>query len=381
MQTNLAVITGLCAMAMMTGEYTLTDNLNFLIVCGGRTGFQAFLIETLQYRLVQWNVRLNYAFDRMCSSFAVFFKGTKYITMTEAGDEGLFKLVLSVHTTADMLFMTPGGLTSFYPSLTHLGITLANHMLVLPATGQRLGCMKHNQFKLHMSMSSVRHTCGEDCPILWHKVADQGTRSLVAEWDSCFSMKDLIQNSNAIWQLALHCENPDCVHHASGHNDEMLLLSQHMPCDLITIQEQVVSIHRRLLVSPKHTLSEPAHVDTLQESRHIIGLLYPTRGSKPQLVPIPVHNENEHPLWVLDLEILYWVDQIRPNLHYSATGHFRKTYSVKRDNLGTPHNFMYTFLHEHTLAHPPPNELLRHVAKGDKDTPDMTGNVLVVKWV
>ncbi|KAG1872009.1 hypothetical protein C8R48DRAFT_670415 [Suillus tomentosus] len=347
MHTNIAVITGLCVMAMMTGEVPLTNNLNFLAVHGGSNCFHTFIIKTLQY------------------SFAIFRQGNKYITVSEAGVEGLFKLVLSAHTTADMLCMTPGGLTLYYPSWTQQGITLANHTLVLQATGQRLGCMKHSEFQLHMNTAIFSHTCRDDCPTLWRKFADEGTHSLVLMWDTRFSMKDLIRHSNSIWRLALHCDNTYCVHHTSEGQTAVTLPPESMPADLKTIESQATLIRAQV----------PAY------RPGIIGLLYPTRGSKGRLVPIPLCDGNRCPIHVLDLEILYWVDQLGPDPHYSATGWFRKTYNVKQDDLGTPHNFAYTFLCEHPLSYPPPNEVVRTVAKAGTDAPDVAGNVLVIKWV
>ncbi|KAG1877000.1 hypothetical protein C8R48DRAFT_669001 [Suillus tomentosus] len=365
MHTNIAVITGSCAMAMMTGEVPLTNNLNSLVVHGGSNCFHTFIIETLQYRRVQHNRSPNYAFDGMCTSFAIFRQGNKYITVSEAGVEGLFKLVLSAHTTADMLFMTPGGLTLYYPSWTQQGITLANHTLVLQATGQRLGCMKHGEFQLHTNTAFLSHTCGDDCPTLWRKIADEGTHSLVLVWDIRFGMKDLIRHSNSIWRLALHCDNTYCVHHTSEDQTAVTLPPEPMPADLKTIESQATLIRARV----------PAY------RPGIVGLLYPTRGSKGRLVPIPLRDGNRRPIHVLDLEILYWVDQLGPDPHYSATGRFRKTYNVKQDDLGTPHNFAYTFLREHPLSYPPPNEVVRTVVKGGTDAPDVAGNVLVIKRV
>jgi hypothetical protein len=157
---------------MMTGDALTTDNLNFLVVQGGREILHSFLIQTLHYHRIHCGKSANYAFDHADRCFAIFRRGLKYIMVTEGTSDGLWKLVLSAHTTADMVFMTVGSLAMFYPSWTNAGVMIANLTLALPAMGQRMGCMKYLQWQLRLDTAFLNGPCRRSCPMLWCKVAN-----------------------------------------------------------------------------------------------------------------------------------------------------------------------------------------------------------------
>ncbi|KAG2128458.1 hypothetical protein BD769DRAFT_1387499 [Suillus cothurnatus] len=249
MHIAMAVITGSCTMQMMTGEGITPNNLNLLVAEGGTETLQNFLVQTLHYRRIHHGKAANYAFQDPERCFATFGLGSKSITVTEATSEGLFNLVLSAHTTADMIIMTAGGLAVFYPAWTKTGITVANHTLVLPATGQRIGCMKYPQWELKLDTNFLNGPCGKACPSLWRKVADRGEQIEVLEWDSVFSIKALLERSNAIWRLAIQCENQACVYSTSNNNAIITLPPDYPATDVRSIQRQELSLQTCIPVS------------------------------------------------------------------------------------------------------------------------------------
>jgi hypothetical protein len=249
MHITMVVITGSCVMQIMTGEGITPNNLNLLVAEGGMEMLQNFLIQTLHYRCIQHGKAANYAFQDPEQCFVTFGLGSKSIMVTEATSEGLFNLVLSVHTTADIIIMTAGGLAVFYLVWTKTGITVANHTLVLPATGQRIGCMKYPQWELKLDTNFLNGPCGKACPSLWHKVADRGEQIEVLEWDSVFSIQALLEHSNTIWHLALQCKNQACVYSMSNNNAIITLPPDHPAMDVRSIQRQELSLQTCIPVS------------------------------------------------------------------------------------------------------------------------------------
>jgi hypothetical protein len=212
MHVSLAVITGSCAMDMLTGELTLTNNLNFIVPHGSSEVLYAFLQESLIYRCVNWNQPPHDAYKGIIHGYAMFRRGHRTITVSEATPEGVFKLVTASPTTADMIIMMAGGLTAFYADWTLAGIALTNHTIVDPAVGKHIGCMQWPHFQLQTDTEFLNGPCGMKCPVLWWNVAEQGMQSLTLEWDGQFSLVSFIRCSQMIWCLYEHCNNSACMH-------------------------------------------------------------------------------------------------------------------------------------------------------------------------
>jgi hypothetical protein len=72
MHVSLAVITGSCALDMLTGEPTMSNNLNFIVPHGFSEVLYTFLQESLTYRRVNRNRPPHYAYKGVIHGYAMF---------------------------------------------------------------------------------------------------------------------------------------------------------------------------------------------------------------------------------------------------------------------------------------------------------------------
>lgn len=177
-----------------------------------------------------------------------------HITVSEATPDGLFRVVTSLPTTADMTVMTPGGLAVFYPHWTLKKIALVSHrMMRAKLVGQEqgivwpsVGCAGKSDFSMERSTNFLEEACRARCPSLWQNVADKGAHMLVMEWDNRFSMKSLVNRSQTMWPLALYCQNRFCCYNPNNNAHTTSLPVVPAPGNLtrIQLQEAEIEEHR-----------------------------------------------------------------------------------------------------------------------------------------
>jgi hypothetical protein len=240
---------------MLTGEPTMSNNLNFIVPHGCSEVLYTFLQESLTYRCVNRNRPPHHAYKGVIHGYAMFHRDHCTITVSEATPEGVFKLITASPTTADMIIMTAGGLTVFYADWTLAGIALTNHTITDPAIGKHIGCMQRPRFQLRTNTEFLNGPCGARCPVLWRNVAGQGTQSLTLEWDGRFSLLSFIRRSQTIWRLSEHCNNSACMHNPINNSRTARLPPNPMPHDLRSIQMQEARIASHVPVSQLHFFS------------------------------------------------------------------------------------------------------------------------------
>ncbi|KAG2107460.1 uncharacterized protein F5147DRAFT_653322 [Suillus discolor] len=311
----LAVITGSCALDMLTGEPSVRTNINFIVPYGRSTVLYTFILESLKYHRVTPNRRAHVSFESTIHTFARFQQGYNTITVTEATPRGIFKVLMASPTTANMIIMTAGGLAAFYPKWTLAGITVTNHTFIQ--------CL----------------------PV--------GRYSLVS-----FAMR-----SQTMWRLSEHCGNPACMHNPLNNTQTAHLPPNPMPANQwsICIQEAHIANH------------------FLPYCGKIHGLLYTTSAITPHLVDVPFQDGVTELTNLSQLQILHWVDQLGPDRHVLTSGRFRKTYHTYMDDPETLNMYSYTFHREHTAMPSPPNAMIHELADITSNEDDVMGNVLVVK--
>ncbi|KAG1791126.1 hypothetical protein EV424DRAFT_1355123 [Suillus variegatus] len=126
MHTTAAVINGSCARQMLWADVQHPTNLNIIVPKGCSLSLIALILETLKYDRTQ-NTHINEAYKKVIARHSKFRCGPLRITVSEAFADGIFQVIASSHTTADMTVMTTGGLTAFYPLWTSKGIVVTNH--------------------------------------------------------------------------------------------------------------------------------------------------------------------------------------------------------------------------------------------------------------
>ncbi|KAG1775890.1 hypothetical protein EV702DRAFT_1046545 [Suillus placidus] len=357
-----AVIVGSCTMKMLTGHSSSPRNLNIVVGNGGRHVWYCFIMDTLKYHRVH-NTFLNYAYTQAVSSFALFQSGEYLITVTEASPAGLFNVVTTAPSTADMVFMSAGGLTVLYPEWTFKGTVVRNHSAVRTATGQNLGCIEQGGWSVEKDTGFLGMPCGSLCPMMWRNIAEHDQRTLVLQWDIRWSVTLLMKKSKTMWRLATQCRNPSCPFNTNANGHAPQLPATPMPDDLrsVQLQEERIAHH-----SPPYKCK-------------FVGMLYGTRAIWPHLVVIPVRDGVEGLTHISQLDVCHWVDYFGAENVISATSRGRKTYHVMADAVTDAPARGYTFFREHVMGFAPPNALIREVAGIDDHAEDVTGNVLVVK--
>jgi hypothetical protein len=205
-----AVITGSCALEMLTGQHHLTDNLNIIVLKGSFDILHKFIQETLCYWCSETATHLHDAFCLVVQTFAKYHRGGICITLSESFTEHIFDVITNSPTMGDMVFMTPGGAVAFYPEFTFNGIRILNGTLKQWPIRNFVGCMKHARYIIYNSTEFLQQPCGNACPTLWRNIVDGGPGALVLEWDSRYSVTTTMSLSHSSWRLAELCHNTAC---------------------------------------------------------------------------------------------------------------------------------------------------------------------------
>jgi hypothetical protein len=188
-----AVITGSCALEMLTGQHHPTNNLNIIVPHGGFDVVEDFILQSQRYKYVNTVSQPHQAFSLVVQTFAKYRSGALRITLSEAVSEDIYDVITSSPTTGDMIFITPGGIVAFYPKLTFDSITVINSALIHRPQNFFVGCMKHAQYESYKDTTFLQQPSGSVCPALWRNIADGGLGGLVLEWDLRYSV------NNARW--------------------------------------------------------------------------------------------------------------------------------------------------------------------------------------
>lgn len=254
MHSTHAVIVGSCAMQMLLGDVVVTRDLNILVAHGGRLAMHSFIAHTLHYQRI-YNVHTNYVYKDCTTNFAKYECGERLITLTEAAEDGLFKVISSSPTTADMTFMTVGGLAVLYPEWTLNHTTVINHTVLSTEAGKNVGCIEQCHWKVESGTAFLGKPCGSLCPYLWRNIRDSVHQGHILQWDMRQSVTSLMCKSNTMWRLAEHCQNIECPFNPIVNGRLTQLPPKEIPGDLRGIQQQEHRIEDHLPVRTIHTFS------------------------------------------------------------------------------------------------------------------------------
>jgi hypothetical protein len=219
------LITGSCATQMLMGSDKSPKNLNLITPFECADVLYAYIVSDLQYAHVDTDATPHRAFGDSLNSFVIFQKGDLNITVSEATPDGIFNVITSSPTTADMTIMTPGGLAVFYPHWTMRKIALESHRMRRANfdseeqvfVGPSVGCAGKSIFSVERTTNFLEEACRARCPSLWRNIADEGEQILVIKWDERYSMKALVRRSETMWCLALYCQNRFCCYNPDNN--------------------------------------------------------------------------------------------------------------------------------------------------------------------
>ncbi|KAG1894492.1 uncharacterized protein F5891DRAFT_1195197 [Suillus fuscotomentosus] len=127
--------------------------------------------------------------------------------------QSVLHIVLSAPTTADMAFMTTGGVCYFYPEWFEERLAIQTRTGDLVPCNQKLGCAGelHDVFDVQRGTAFLRIPCGKQCPTYWHHVEDKHLRMSV-DWDQDDSVTRVCHNIDVEWRLNTLCVNARCPH-------------------------------------------------------------------------------------------------------------------------------------------------------------------------
>jgi hypothetical protein len=201
LRTSNGVITGSSAHTMLTGGDTVQGHdLNIIVPHRHFQDMHAFIVHTLGYENI--SSIPHPAMRAVVAHFGKYKSNHNIITIT-SGQRGA--------TSADMLFMTTGGLTYFYPQWMQQHVTIQTHTgdRVLP--NHKLGSIGKllDDILVADGTDFINEPCGNHCPVLWHRIEDKSLR-LSVNWDINDSVTNIFYNVNIEWRLNTHCTNRAC---------------------------------------------------------------------------------------------------------------------------------------------------------------------------
>ncbi|KAG2145930.1 hypothetical protein DEU56DRAFT_753980 [Suillus clintonianus] len=140
LQEGKAIITGSGARAMVTGDVDVEmRDLNIVLPLESFGTLQDFVVETLGY-VVTSNAS-HPAISTMITHFGKYACDGRIMTIASAGTKmSVLLIILSAPSTADMVFMTTGGVTWFYPQWFGQQVALLSQTGDLVPWENKLGC-------------------------------------------------------------------------------------------------------------------------------------------------------------------------------------------------------------------------------------------------
>ncbi|KAG1719369.1 uncharacterized protein EDB91DRAFT_1340947 [Suillus paluster] len=208
-------------------------------------------------------------------------------------DQNILHIILNAPTTANMLFMTTGGLCYFYPNFYHAGIAIQSHSGNLVPYDKKLGCAGEvtDEFEMQRDMSFLNRTCDDLCPTFWHHVQEKHWR-LSVNWNVEDSVTKVFHDIDVEWRLNRECTNSECPHC-------FMVMSQNFECAGASNRDDVKFLPSEIWYH------KPPFVQLIK------GIFYGGQCHQPFLVPIPVKDGIDSPPTLDDLDINYWVKQYK----------------------------------------------------------------------
>jgi hypothetical protein len=213
------VITGSAARAMLLGGETVeARDLNIVVPHKNFKALDQFMINKLNYHKICSTS--HPAISRNIALFGKYSLNHHIVTISAAkSSESVLHIILNAPTTADMLFMTTGGLTWFYPEWMRQHIAIQSHTGTLVSQDNTLGCMDVllTDIKVAKGTKFIGKACRNRCPALWHHIEDKHWRMSV-DWNINDSVTKIFHNVDIEWRLNTYCINNACPYNSKVMN-------------------------------------------------------------------------------------------------------------------------------------------------------------------
>ncbi|KAH7907990.1 hypothetical protein BJ138DRAFT_1116224 [Hygrophoropsis aurantiaca] len=355
------VITGSAAQVALLGEFDTPRDLNLIVPHGHFAGMQHWLIKCRYEALVESGLQED--LSKFVLTFDTYHCQDEAITLSEATGPDVLELVVNAPSTADMTFMTAGGVVSLYPELT-----LSWKGLIAPSgkwelmLGGRFGSINAGRFELHKNTSFYDKPCGTSCPTMW-RLPRTDKSVLVVDWDKRYSVQPSMHQCKTEWKLFQTCDNKHCPSNLMARRDGPTFEQEYMPDSQFDVQDRLrdIGIH------------QPAFKAGYK------GLLYATRCSKPMIVDVPLIEGANQYKNIEDLYVECWVSQRGLCDTSTRRAKLRRTYYSVPKLDTVPLDFAYTIFSEEGESDPPINALVSGMTPPRPNGASVQGNFLVMK--
>ncbi|KAG1849113.1 hypothetical protein C8R48DRAFT_677160 [Suillus tomentosus] len=391
------LITGSAARAMITGDiHQDVRDLNIVVLHANFHALAKFLKDTLSYSIL--SETCHPAMAGMIKMFGSYTAHSRYITLAcPKRDVHVLHLILNAPSTADMVYMTTGGITQFYPQWMRQGVSIHSRTGNLVPWDNKLGCAGqfHDHLRVERGTNFIDTTCGNRCPMLWHHVSDKCLCESV-DWDLAHSVTHTYHNVDIEWRLNTYCTNTACrfnIHIMASNLDvagarnrksgwsRALFKPKLTQCSGADVKYIPQEIRCRKPVSkdPVTMLTRLTANGTPQRYTILVkGAFYGAGCYRPFLVSIPINNGVKTKLTLDDLYVNYWVRQRDLMALTSTQWHLRRTFDrIPHADMAV--DGLYTTYFEFPDNEPPINHLLHLMARMSGASTSVNGSILVVK--
>lgn len=211
LQISKGVITGSAARSMLTGDNIIVNqDLNIVVPYAGFSPIDTFVVDQLHYECTSRTP--HRALSSIIHHYHQYTANHRTITVAcSRPTSSLLHIILNSPCTADMVFMTTGGLTCFYPQWMRQAIAIQTRVGHLLSNDGDLGCgkKKASDIRIERDTDFLGSACGNRCPTLWHHISQKHLRTSV-DWDVDDSVTQVFHNVDVEWRLNEHCSNSAC---------------------------------------------------------------------------------------------------------------------------------------------------------------------------
>ncbi|KAG1876999.1 hypothetical protein C8R48DRAFT_768564 [Suillus tomentosus] len=355
-----ALITGSSARGMLTGDVKhVMRDLNIVTPYEGFRILDEFVVGSLGYACI--SCVCHPALATGIAQFRKYSLSTQVITLASPGKrESGLHLILSAPTTADMVYMTTGGVTCFYPRWLEQNVVICSRTGNHVRWDNKLGCARefHEDLRVEAGTAFIGEPCGNRCPTLWHHVWDKHLRKSV-DWDITDSVTNTFHNVDIEWRLNAHCTNQAC-----GYN-------------ITVMSRNVEGVGARNRADVKFL---PGEIRCRQPRflQWFKGIFYGAGCRRPFRVPIPMNDGVKRVPRLNDLYVNYWVRQRDLDAVTCTREHLQRTFnSVPNSSLELDGS--YTVFFERPDPQAMLNRLLERMARMTGRSTAVNGSILVVK--
>lgn len=203
------VLTGSVARFMITGDCgALPGDLNIVVPYQSFRFIDTFIKHELGYVTV--SKVAHPAITHAVCRFRKYACDHRTITTSAPRpSQSVLQVVLNSPTTADMVLMTAGGVSWFYPQWFQDKLAIQTRSSDIVSLDHGLGYTGKQEMMLAPDLQFTGRACGRYCPTLWHHIDDTSFRSFV-DWNVEDTIKDVFGSVDMEWRLSPECTNTWC---------------------------------------------------------------------------------------------------------------------------------------------------------------------------